>query len=147
MLNAYLTSAFIIGVLFSIQAPINTVAAKEFGAPFPATVLSIGITLIISIILMYLTKTVPSINSIFSLPWWIIFGGLIGVLAVTGGIIIIPITGVALFFVCVVAGQLTGSVFLDHVGAFDLSVKKISFTKLFGICLAFSGVLLVSLSE
>ena len=80
---------------------------------------------------------------LFSLPRWVIFGGLIGVLVVTGGIVIIPVTGVALFFVCLIAGQLAGSVLLDHVGSFKLSVREISFTKTVGILITFGGVLIV----
>jgi len=36
---------------------------------------------------------------LFSLPRRVIFGGLIGVLVVTGGIVFIPVPGVALYFV------------------------------------------------
>ena len=143
MNNLYLFAAFLIGVLFACQAPINTTAAKAFGAPYPATVLSIGITLIASTLVMFFTKTTPSVMELFSLPWWVIFGGLIGVLVVTGGIVIIPVTGVALFFVCLIAGQLAGSVLLDHVGAFKLSVREFLFTKTAGILITFGGVLIV----
>ena len=92
---------------------------------------------------MFFTKSIPSVVELFSLPWWVTFGGLIGVLVVTGGIVIIPVTGVALFFVCLIAGQLAGSILLDHVGAFQLSVGKISFTKTFGMLITFGGVLIV----
>ena len=59
MNNLYLFAAVLIGVLFACQAPINKTAAKAFGAPYPATVLSIGITLIASMLVMFFTKTTP----------------------------------------------------------------------------------------
>ena len=81
---------------------------------------------------------------LFSLPRWVIFGGLIGVLVVTGGIVFIPVPGAAIYFVCLIAGQLAGSVLLDHVGAFKFSVRKFSFTKTAGILITFGGVLIVN---
>ena len=57
MNNLYLFAAFLIGVLFACQAPINTTAAKAFGAPCPATVFSIGITLIASMLVMFIKTT------------------------------------------------------------------------------------------
>ena len=53
-----------------------------------------------------------------------------------------PSTGSSSLF-CLIAGQLAGSVLLDHVGAFKLSVRKFSFTKTAGILITFGGVLIV----
>jgi transporter family-2 protein len=109
----------------------------------PATVLSVAITLAASILIMVATKTTPSVEHLTNLPWWVILGGLIGVSVVAGGAAIVPVTGVALFFVCMIAGQLKGSVLLDHVGAFNLPVVEASWTRVAGVGLTFAGVLLV----
>jgi transporter family-2 protein len=143
MSNIYLLSALLIGAAFACQPGINAVAAKAFGSPYPATVLSIGITLIASSIVMFATKAVPTPAMVASLPWRIVFGGLIGLLVVAGGVVIVPVTGVALFFVCMIAGQLLGLVILDQIGAFGLQSKAISFSRIGGVILAFCAVLLV----
>ena len=70
-------------------------------------------------------------------------GGLIGVLVVAGSAAIVPVTGAAMFFVCLIAGQLLGSVALDHFGAFGLPEIQISPIRLIGVVLALAGVLLV----
>jgi transporter family-2 protein len=77
------------------------------------------------------------------LPWWVIFGGLIGAVFVSGGIILVPVMGVASFFVCLIAGQLVGAVVADAIGAFGLEPRALSARKLAGVALAFAGVVLV----
>ena len=52
------------------------------------------------------------------------------------------VTGAAAFFVCLIAGQLLGSILLDHIGAFGLPIREIGTLRLLGIHLVFSGVIL-----
>lgn len=143
MLNLLLLLAAVIGAAFAAQPAINAVAAQVFGSPFPATVLSVAITLLASTLVMFATGTTPAPSQFADLPWWILIGGLIGVLVVAGGAAIVPVTGVALFFVCFMAGQVLGSVVLDHIGAFGLAVREITPLRLLGVLCAFAGVLLV----
>ena len=143
MTNIYLIAAVLIGAAFACQPAINSVASKVLGSPFPATVVSVAITLAASVVVMALTRTTPSVEMLRSLPWWIGLGGLIGVLVVGGGVAIVPVTGVALFFVCLIAGQLLASVLIDHYGAFSLPVREISWPRLAGVGLTFAGVFLV----
>ena len=51
--------------------------------------------------------------------------------------------GVALFFVCVVAGQLIGASLADHFGAFGMEVKPVSLMKAAGLLLVLAGAVLV----
>ncbi|MEO0916267.1 MAG: DMT family transporter [Pseudomonadota bacterium] len=146
MLNLFLFIAVLIGAAFACQPAINAAAAKVLGAPWPATVISVAITLAASVVVMLSTRTTPSVDQMTALPWWIVLGGLIGVLVVGGGVAIVPVTGAALFFLCLIAGQLLGSVLLDHFGAFGLQVREISLQRLAGIALTFAGILLVRYS-
>ncbi|MEO9827254.1 MAG: DMT family transporter [Paracoccaceae bacterium] len=143
MLTIYLFAAVAIGAAFAAQPGINGAAAKILGSPFPATVLSVAITLFASILIMVWGRTMPSWETFTQLPWWIAIGGVIGVLVVAGGATIVPITGAAVFFVCLIAGQLVGSVFLDHIGAFGLAQQDVSIMRILGVLLTFGGVLLV----
>jgi transporter family-2 protein len=63
-----------------------------------------------------------------------------------GGTVIVPmispVTGAAAFFVCLIAGQLFGSILLNHIGAFGLPIREIGTLRLVGIHLVFSGVIL-----
>jgi transporter family-2 protein len=143
MLNLTLIAAAVIGFAFAAQPAINAAAGQVLGSALPATVLSVGITFLASASLMIVSGTTPPAASLGLLPWWIALGGLIGVLVVAGGASIVPITGVALFFVCFIAGQLFGSVMMDHIGAFGLVAREATPLRLAGVGLAFLGVLLV----
>ena len=143
MTNLYLLAAVLIGAAFACQPAINAVAAKTLGSPLPATALSVAITLAASVVIMMASRTTPTVAMVLNLPWWVILGGLIGVLVVGGSVAIVPVTGAALFFVCLIAGQLVGSVLLDHLGAFSLPVREASLPRVAGTILTFAGVLLV----
>lgn len=143
MLLFYMIMACLIGVTFAAQPGINGAAARSLGSVFPATVLSVGITLVASSLIMIFGRTTPSASEISTLPIWVGLGGLIGVLVVAGGAYIVPITGAAVFFVCFVSGQLFGSVLLDQSGAFGMDVREISISRIFGVLLAFAGVFFV----
>ena len=74
-------------------------------------------------------------------------GGVVGGVFVAGAIATAPVLGVALFFVCVVAGQLIGSSVIDQLGVFGLEVKPVNTMKVFGIGLVLLGAGLVQSSS
>ena len=137
-----------LGVAISFQPPINATMARVLGSPLMATSISILISLIVVVPLwLSLGRETENISNINMVPWWVILGGVIGVVYVAGSIITAPVLGVALFFICVVAGQLIGSSIIDQVGAFGLVVKPINTMKLVGIGLVLLGAVLVQNSN
>ena len=144
----YIASAVAIGAALSLQPPINATMARVLGSPLLAASISISISLVV-VVALWLSwgKGVGDISHIKALPWWVIIGGVIGVIFVAGSVVVAPVLGVALFFVCVVAGQLIGSSLIDQMGAFGLTVKPINTMKLFGIGLVLLGAVLVQNSN
>ncbi|MEO0820095.1 MAG: DMT family transporter [Pseudomonadota bacterium] len=141
-----LLGAVAIGMAFAAQPAINAAAARVLASPVAAAAVSISITLSISLAALLALRAAPAPGALTALPWWVALGGLIGFLVVAGGVAIVPLTGAALFFVCLVAGQLVGAAIIDHIGAFGLPVREISPMRLAGIGLALAGVVLVHLS-
>lgn len=138
-------AAIAIGAAFSAQPAINGAAAKILGSPVAAACLSIAITLLSALVLLPVLGGRAPFAAVTALPWWVVLGGLIGVLIVAGGAAIAPVTGVSVFFVCLIAGQLIGSLALDHLGAFGLAVRSISPVKVLGAGLALLGAWMVRL--
>lgn len=137
-----------LGVTISFQPPINAVMARALGSPLLAASISIFISLIVVVPFWLIWgKGAGDISQIKILPWWIIIGGAIGAIYVAGSIITAPVLGVALFFICVVLGQLIGSSIIDQLGAFDLAVKPINTMKLIGTSLVLLGAVLVQNSS
>ena len=144
----YIAVAFLIGSAISVQPPINATMARGLGSPLLAASISILISLVFVIIVwLSFGKGTGDISQIKILPWWVIIGGIVGVVFVAGSVVIAPVLGVALFFVCVVAGQLIGSTLLDQFGVFGLSVKPLNMMKVVGIGLVLIGAVLVQSSH
>ncbi len=149
MSNAmYILAAVAIGACLSLQPPINAVMARTLGSPLLAASISIAISLVF-VVLVWLTwgKGAGNLGQIKALPWWVIIGGILGVVFVAGGVMVAPVLGVALFFVCVVAGQLLGSTLADQFGAFGMEVKPVNLMKLLGLGLVLAGAALVQNSS
>lgn len=143
----YLLLAVGIGVTFAVQPAINGAVARIFGSPVSAGALSVAITFSTCLLLVPLFGGVPTTTQFAALPWWVLFGGLIGVGVIVGGAGIVPITGAAVFFVCMVAGQMVGSAIVDQIGAFGLPQKSITWTRAAGLGLVILGVFLVQLER
>lgn len=139
----FLLSAVAIGMAFATQPAINGAAVKTLGSPVAAAALSVAITLIACLVILPFSSGTIKPSALISLPWWIVLGGLIGAFVVAGGAAIAPVTGAALFFVCLICGQLVGSVLVDHFGAFGMTEKPVNLTKIAGVALALGGVVLV----
>ncbi len=144
----YILFAVAMGVALAIQPPINATMARGLGSPLLASTISILISLITVIILWLVWgKGSGDFSQLRTLPWWVFIGGLVGALFVAGAVISVPVIGVALFFVCIVAGQLVASAVIDQFGAFGLAVKPLNLMKLAGIVLVLIGAALVQNSN
>ena len=134
--------AFLIGLAFAQQPLINAAVARTLGSPVAAAILSVSVTCLCLLPLLPLGGTLrPTV--VAALPWWAVCGGLIGVLIVAGSASLVPLTGAALFVVCLVAGQLSGAAIADHVGAFGLPVRAASPRRLVGLAFVVLGAILV----
>lgn len=127
--------------------PINAVMGRTLGSPLLAAVVSIVVSLIV-VIPVWLTvgQGAGELAHAGALPWWAVLGGVLGVVFVGGSVIVGPALGLALFFVCVVAGQLLGATLIDQVGAFGVPQKPINLMKVIGLGLVLVGAALVQRS-
>jgi len=145
MLNpGYTLAALAIGFMVSLQPTINAAMARELSSSLLASTISISISFcLIFIAWLTLGKGGGDLGQVRQLPWWIVLGGVAGMVFVIGGVMVAPILGFALFFVCIIAGQLIGSTLVDQLGAFGLPVKPVSGVKLAGLALVLVGAALV----
>lgn len=140
----YVAAAIAIGACVALQPPINAVMARTLGSPLMAASISIAISLALVLIASLAAGGASGeLAQVGALPWWVVLGGAVGVLFVVGVVVVAPVLVIALFFVCVVAGQVLGSALADHVGAFGMAVKPLNATKLLGILLVIAGAALV----
>jgi transporter family-2 protein len=122
--------------------------ARILHSPLLAALISIAISLILVVLVWFIwSKGAGDLAQVRALPLWVAIGCVVGVVFVAGGILVAPVVGVALFFVCVVAGQLLGSLLADQFGAFGMPVKPVNMMKLLGLGLVLVGAALAQNSN
>jgi transporter family-2 protein len=144
----YVVAAVAIGFSLSLQPPINAAMARTLSSAMLAACISIAISLV-AVVVVWLTwgHGAGNFAEIRALPWWVVLGGIIGVVFVAGSIVTAPPLGMALFFVCVVSGQLLGSTLADQLGAFGIPVQPVTTMKVVGLALVLAGAALVQSSK
>ena len=141
----YALTAVIVGAAVAMQPSMNATLARAIGSSNGASALSIAVALLTMLALIAFTGAGDiSRERLAEVPWWIFFAGTAGALFVAGGTYIAPVTGTLLFFVCVVAGQLTASIIADHFGILGFEVREVTPMRLAGVGLAIAGAVLVS---
>lgn len=136
-------AAVLIGSALSMQPVINSVSAGVLNSAFAAAAFSLLLSAMTVFAIWWFSGAPTRPAQLLDLPWWAVFGGLIGAAFVSGGAILVPVMGATAFFVCLIAGQLVGSVFADTFGAFGQEPRALSVRRLAGVALAFAGVVLV----
>ncbi|UOQ59955.1 DMT family transporter [Leucobacter rhizosphaerae] len=120
---AALLGSGLAGMLVALQSRVNGGLSQELGNGYVTAAVSFGIGLVIMCVLMLVSRRARSgLGQLRTelrerrLPFWTLFGGAAGALFVLGQGLVAPLTGLALFTVGIVAGQVLGGLVLDRVG-------------------------------
>ena len=139
-----LLMAVFLGMGLGIQAPINAWIGKRLGSPYLGASFSISISLVvIFLFVMVIPPKVPSFETVLNAPWWVWLGGIFGAMFVAGAIVLGPRLGMALFFTCVVFGQVSISLLIDRFGWFEIPMRELNFTRILGTLMVIGGILLI----
>jgi transporter family-2 protein len=143
-LALYLIAAVLLGVLVSIQPLLNGVLGRAVGSPYSAAAISIFVAALGALaMLAVVDRGEISRATLTVVPWWVYLAGVIGTALVAGGVVMAPVTGALVFFVCIVAGQLLGAALADHFGFLGLALRPISPVRVLGLALVIGGAVLV----
>ncbi len=138
-----IVAAVLVGMLLPFQALLNArVGALTEGALF-ASFLSFAVgTMALALVLLVTRTPLPSMRTLATLPPWLWCGGLIGAVFVFCGTLLVPRLGAAGMICLIVAGQLVGSLLLDHYGVLS-QPRPVDAIRLAGAALVGIGALLV----
>ncbi len=163
----YITVAILAGLISATQVGLIGAITRERG-PFEATWISMlaslaGMALLLGV--MSAADRSPNLPTPFGSMWIyvVLFPLMTGSLIVAGqglpsyllitGLTSIPYllaaswagprVGIAVFFAAVITGQLTGSVALDHFGAFGTTPRPVDLARGVGIIALIGGLLLI----
>ncbi|QDV83533.1 DMT family transporter [Stieleria sp.] len=133
------------GGLLGAQPSINGSLGKSVAHPLQASLISFGSG---TLILLVLTMVVGEFPPVFAvsprqLPWWIWFGGAIGVVMVSTSLFIVPRIGSLPWFAAVMTGQTLAALLLDHYGLLGNPKTPVSALRVCGTLLLVLGILAI----
>lgn len=131
------------GMMNAIQAPTNASLVGSVGSPLNAALVSFAVGTVVLLVLALAMRVKPDLAAMRGLPWWAWMGGVYGAFFVTVAAFATPRLGVAFVITLMIAGQLIMSIILDHIGAFGVAERPVSWARLAGVALVFAGVILV----
>lgn len=130
------------GLCVAIQSPSNAMLARSSGSVwFASTISFMGGTLLLLLIWTLYDRT--PLAAVRQAPPWAWIGGLYGVVFVFAIAYATPRLGLAVTLTIAIASQFAMAVVLDHFGLLGLKAAPVSATKLAGLALVVTGVLLV----
>lgn len=129
------------GMLIAAQGPLYArMSALLGGNPLVAAFIAFLLaTIVLGLLLLARQPQMPGMRHLGALPWWVWFGGMIGVYQVLVSIQAVPRLGVTLFLMLVILGNMAGAVILDHFGGFGLPRRPVSPHVIIGIALVLAG--------
>jgi transporter family-2 protein len=137
----YVLAAVLMGGLLTLQPGINAEVGRRIGNGFAAGMVSILVSGIVSVALVFGTRQEANWGATLSMPWYLWIAGVIGVVFVVGATLLAPILGAGLLFVSVVAGQMLMSTLNDYTGFAGYgSTHGVDGWRLAGIGLVLVGV-------
>nr|WP_263314903.1 DMT family transporter [Mammaliicoccus sp. Marseille-Q6498] len=141
----------ILGVLAGLCVPLQTSINTRLGSYTKSPILAsfysflIGtIVLIVLNLMMNPEKLTPSfiMHHDFSYVWFT--GGLLGVVFLTGNLLLLPRIGAALTVVMTVSGQIIMGLIIDQFGLFNADIHPINVSKIAGVIVMLFGILLMN---
>ncbi|UOR00867.1 DMT family transporter [Leucobacter allii] len=120
---AALLASGLAGVLVALQSRVNGGLSQELGNGYVTAAASFGSGLVILLLALCVSRRgrrglarLRTEVRAGRLPWWTLLGGLGGASFVLAQGLVAPVTGLALFTVGIVAGQVLGGLVLDRAG-------------------------------
>lgn len=133
--------AVAVGIATSYQSGINAKVAQFTPTRLHAGLINfLGGFLVMLVVVACARSELPSQAKLAQAPWWAWFGGLIGAFFVTMALFLIPKIGAANLAAGIIAGQLVGSLVIDHFGHMGLPQQPISLGRIVGVVLIAGGV-------
>lgn len=133
------------GCLLGAQPSVNGQLGLNVAHPLQASLISFATGFGILLVLSVVTGTFPPRMTapVSQLPWWIWFGGAIGVIMVTTSLILVPKVGSLPWFAAVMTGQIIAAITLDHFGWLGNPKAIASPLRLLGGALMIAGVMVI----
>ncbi len=131
------------GISFVIQQAVNADLRTGIGsAAWAGFVSYLGGTVCMLVLALAMRDPVPAVSNS---NWWAWSGGFFGAIYIGISILLVPRLGAATVIAFIVAGQMIGSLVLDHYGWLGLAEHPVDVKRLVGAALLVGGAALMRL--
>lgn len=133
------------GILLPVQTSINSKLRFKTGSPYLASTASMVTGLLFLILIGLLLGKMPWTSlTVFSHDrWWLGLGGLMGAVAFTINVLLLPHLGAVQTVIMPLLGQIIMSMLIDNFGWFNLPINQFNGIRFIGVVALLGGVLLV----
>lgn len=140
-------AAMIAGAVIPAQTAVNSRLRASIGAPIPAAFISFFIAFVCAVVLAgtLAAASGPSINlgQTVGEPWWVWIGGVMGVIFITGNVLLFPKIGSVETVVLPILGQVVMALVIDHFGLFGAVETPVGMLRALGALVVVAGIVLV----
>lgn len=146
-MNAAWMVPFIVlgGALQTCGAAMNGQLNKSLVNPYLASAVSFLIITFFFLALFFaIPHPLPTMQDLRAMPWWAVFGGLVGAVQVFAGLTLVTRVGTGTFVALTVTAALITSLLVDHFGWFRMTVHPVTPARLAGLALLIAGVFLIT---
>lgn len=141
LLLAEVVLAMLAGLATAYQPGVNAKIAAFSTSKLHGGVVNFAVGLMAMVMVSLLARTpLPEPARVGAAPWWAWCGGLLGAFFVTMAIVLVPRMGAAPYLAAMIAGQLIGSVVIDHFGQMGLAIQTVTWGRAVGVVLVLAGV-------
>ncbi|EHT3480865.1 DMT family transporter [Staphylococcus pseudintermedius] len=150
MLSLLLILGLVAGAVIPVQTSINSRLSRFTQSSLYASAISFTVGTLLLVILNFILN--PHLLAAeafghyhFDYYWYV--GGLMGVIYLTGNMILLPRIGASLTVVTTITGQILMSMLIDTFGWFNVDVQALHVMKVLGIVLLLIGIILMNLQK
>lgn len=137
-----LTVVAIGGACIATQAVMNGRLSAHLGDPVTAAAISFIVAAVLLSVIVVARGTVPTAATMTGAPWWVWVGGALGAFYVWSSIYAVSTLGVVTLMATLVFGQMIAAIVLDAIGAFGLTVREVSWTRIAAVAMVAGGLAL-----
>jgi len=140
----FIVLALLAGLCIPVQAGINAILSRVVAGPVQAALISFSVgTIGLALLCLAARLQLPLAAAAGQTQVWHWLGGLLGAFLVSMTVFLAPKLGAATMIALIVAGQMFGSILLDHFGLLGFDLRPASLARLAGALLIVAGVVLV----
>lgn len=133
------------GALQTCGAAMNGQLNKSLVNPYLASAVSFAlITFFFVAIFVAVPHPLPRLQDLRDMPWWAVFGGLVGSVQVFAGLTLVNRVGTGTFIAVTVSSALLASLVIDHFGWLRMQTHHLSPLRALGALLLLGGVTLIT---